>query len=138
MTYPFTTLEPALGEMYGYIIADILGLIEGAAEGKGLGHKFLRHIRRTKILVHLVSLEEENPIDAYQKIRKELEKFDPTLLEKKEIVVLTKTDLKEASEVKTLVSKMRQIAPIVESLTIYDDVQIKTLKDMLIKEINQK
>jgi GTPase len=135
--YPFTTLEPALGEMYGFIIADIPGLIEGAAEGKGLGHKFLRHIRRTKMLVHLISLENEDPADAYKKIRNELEKFDPELLNKKEIVVLTKTDLCEPSEVKSLTAKIRQITPIVEALTVYDDQSIKDLRDSLIKELTK-
>ena len=93
--YPFTTLEPNLGEYFGYIISDIPGLIEGAAEGKGLGHKFLRHIRRTKILAHLISLENEDIVETYKTVRKELEIFDKELLEKKEIVVLTKTDLIE-------------------------------------------
>ena len=82
--YPFTTLDPNLGSMYGIIIADIPGLIEGAAEGKGLGHKFLRHIRRTKLLLHLVSFENPNMMKAYDSIRTELGDFDPTLLEKDE------------------------------------------------------
>jgi GTP-binding protein len=59
--YAFTTLDPALGNMEGYILADIPGLIEGASEGKGLGHKFLRHIKRTKLILHCISLENPDP-----------------------------------------------------------------------------
>jgi len=103
--YPFTTLDPNLGDFYGYIIADIPGLIEGAAEGKGLGTKFLRHIKRTKMLAHLVSFENgDEMMDVYKKIRKELGKYDPvksesdhgaspSLVEKDEIIILTKTDV---------------------------------------------
>ena len=107
--YPFTTLEPNLGEYFGYIISDIPGLIEGAAEGKGLGHKFLRHIRRTKILAHLISLENEDIVETYKTVRKELEIFDKELLEKKEIVVLTKTDLIEDKKSLKKLSKKSKI-----------------------------
>ncbi len=135
--YPFTTLEPALGEMHGYILADIPGLIEGASEGKGLGHKFLRHIRRTKMLAHLVSLEEEDPIDAYKKIRKELQKFDPELTQKKEIVILTKTDvITDKKVLEKTIKEMQKIAPHVVALTLYDDAQIKRLGDLLVKELS--
>jgi len=91
--YPFTTVEPHLGELYGYILADIPGLIEGASEGKGLGHKFLRHVTRTKMLLHCVSLENDDVLAAYKTIRNELEKFDPELLKKQEWIILTKSDL---------------------------------------------
>jgi GTPase len=90
--YPFTTLEPHLGVFYGYVLADIPGLIEGASEGKGLGHKFLRHVRRTKMIVHCVSLENEDCVAAYETVRKELEDFDQNILQKHEIVLLTKSD----------------------------------------------
>ncbi|OHA07151.1 MAG: hypothetical protein A3J10_01835 [Candidatus Sungbacteria bacterium RIFCSPLOWO2_02_FULL_54_10] len=134
--YPFTTLEPNLGDANGYIISDIPGLIEGAAEGKGLGHKFLRHVRRTKILVHLVSVEQENPVAAYTIIRKELENFDPELAQKKEITVLTKTDLIEDPAVlERMVAEMKKATPVVTTLAIFDDAQVKELRDMLIKEI---
>ncbi|NOY35706.1 MAG: GTPase ObgE [bacterium] len=135
--YPFTTLEPNLGEFYGYIISDIPGLIEGAAEGKGLGHKFLRHIRRTKILVHLISLENEDPTAAYKTIRKELERFDGELEKKKEIVVLTKTDLLNGpGELEAAIKKMRKIAPETIAITMYDDTQIKILRDKLIRMLS--
>lgn len=91
--YPFTTLEPQLGEMYGFLLADIPGLIEGASEGKGLGYKFLKHVQRTKMLLHCVSLEHEDPLAAYVSIREELGKFDNSLLKKEEWVLLTKKDL---------------------------------------------
>ena len=131
--YPFTTLEPALGDMHGYIIADIPGLIEGAAEGKGLGHKFLRHIRRTKVLAHLISLENEEPVTAYQTIRAELERFDKELLNKKEIIILTKTDLiTDSKKLKSLITKLKKLNPKVFPVTVYDNDLIKTLQDALV------
>ncbi len=97
--YPFTTTEPSLGEFYGFILADIPGLIEGASEGKGLGHKFLKHIQRTKMIIHCVSLENEDPLATYTLIRSELKKFDTELLKKEEWVLLTKADLVEQEDV---------------------------------------
>jgi GTP-binding protein len=97
--YPFTTLEPHLGALYGYILADIPGLITGAAAGKGLGHKFLRHISRTRMLLHLVSLEHENPISEYYAIRSELSEYSKELLEKKEWIILTKKDLVDQAKI---------------------------------------
>jgi len=91
--YPFTTLEPHLGDFYGHLLADIPGLIEGASTGKGLGAKFLRHIERTRFLVHLVSAEQEDVVAAYKTIRTELNSFGHGLSDKKELVVLSKIDL---------------------------------------------
>lgn len=91
--YHFTTLEPNLGVMNGIIIADLPGLIEGASAGKGLGVKFLKHIKRTKILVHCISTESEDIIRDYETIRKELGEYDQELLNKPEIILITKTDL---------------------------------------------
>ncbi len=134
--YPFTTLEPNLGELYGFIIADIPGLIEGAALGKGLGHKFLKHIRRTKMLVHLVSFEEVDPIKAYKTIRQELIEFDPSLAHKPEIVILTKSDL--AQDKKEILSKKKILEkenPKVLVLSLYDDELIKSVQDQLLAEL---
>lgn len=91
--YPFTTTEPHLGDLFGFILADIPGLIEGASQGKGLGHKFLRHVERTKMLLHCISLEETDVLHAYETIRHELTAFGAALGEKDEMIILTKSDL---------------------------------------------
>ena len=104
--YPFTTLEPNLGvvdlgEFDSFLVADIPGLIEGAHEGHGLGDRFLRHIERTAILVHLVDVSESSgrePVDDYQKIVRELANFSETLAEKPTIVVATKLDVVQDPE----------------------------------------
>jgi GTP-binding protein len=95
--YPFTTLVPNLGVSqigrFSFVACDIPGLIEGASKGKGLGDKFLRHIERTKILVHLVDINADDLVKNYQIIRKELQDFSPILLSKKEIVAVNKIDV---------------------------------------------
>lgn len=95
-SYPFTTLEPHLGDLRGHIIADIPGLIEGASSGKGLGYKFLRHIKRTKMLLHCVSTEHDDVVQAYRTVRKEMKDYDTEIIKKSEIIVLTKTDLNDS------------------------------------------
>ena len=99
--YHFTTLNPNLGVVSldggkGFVIADIPGLIEGAAEGVGLGHQFLKHIERTKVIIHIVdaaSVEGRDPVDDINKINLELEKYDPKLLEKPQIIAANKMDV---------------------------------------------
>ena len=98
--FPFTTLEPVLGVvelgMEAFVMADLPGLIEGAHEGTGLGHQFLRHVERTRVLVHLLDAGAEDPVKDHAVIRRELALYDPRLVEKPEIVVLNKIDLPEA------------------------------------------
>ena len=98
--YHFTTIDPNLGvvEMYdtSFVMADIAGIIEGASEGVGLGFKFLKHIERTKVLIHVIDVagsEGRDPIEDYKKINEELEKFNPNLLKKPQIIAANKTDL---------------------------------------------
>jgi len=91
--YPFTTVEPHLGSLYEFILADIPGLIAGAAKGKGLGHKFLRHVSRTSMLLHLVSLEHDEPLTVYKEIRDELSEYAHDMAQKEEWIVLSKSDL---------------------------------------------
>jgi GTP-binding protein len=132
-SYQFTTLEPSLGDMHSYIIADIPGLIEGASEGRGLGHKFLRHIKRTKVLFHCLSLENEDVVKAYKVIRKELESYSPELAEKEEVVILTKTDMVDEKTLEKAESKIKKLNKQVLSVTVLDDKSVKKLKDNLVK-----
>ncbi len=107
--YPFTTLEPHLGDFYGYIIADIPGLIAGAADGKGLGHRFLRHVSRTKMMLHLVSLEDEAPLVSYQTIRQELSAYKNNLSDKEEWIIFTKIDLADKQYIENVKKQFDKI-----------------------------
>ena len=126
--FPFTTLEPSLGMFYGLVLADIPGLIEGASEGKGLGHKFLRHIERTKALLHCISIENENPIEAYKIVRKELEHYNKDILKKPEMIVLTKIDMISETEVNKKISLLKKISTNVVPVSILIDETIKNLQ----------
>ncbi len=134
--YPFTTLEPNLGAYFGYVLADIPGLIEGASEGKGLGHKFLRHITRTKALVHLVAADNEDVASVYKTIRKELGEYDKALLERNEILVLSKIDTVDAKTLKEKVTALEKASKKkVVLLSLYDDTTVKAFGDNLIKQL---
>ena len=112
--YAFTTLTPNLGvaEIDGFnlLIADIPGLIEGASEGKGLGDAFLRHVERTSVLLHLIDIYEENPDQQYKIIREELKKYQPELLDRPEIIALTKAEGMDAEMIDFQISKLRKVA----------------------------
>lgn len=103
--YPFTTKYPNLGLVQvdinnEYVLADIPGLIEGAHQGAGLGHEFLKHIERTRIIVHMVEpspMDFSDPLDNYDQIREELEKYNPILASRPEILVVTKAELPDAA-----------------------------------------
>lgn len=141
--YQFTTLEPSLGDMHGFILADIPGLIEGASEGRGLGHKFLRHIKRTKTLLHCISLEPvcegkiEDLVKAYKVIRNELKAYSEELADKKEIVIITKTDLVDEKTLDKAINKLSKFNEDILSVTVLDDNSVKKLKDNLIKMLRK-
>lgn len=133
--YEFTTLEPNLGVMRvkdkSLVIADIPGLIEGASEGKGLGVQFLRHIERTKVLVHLISVFEndsEGVYKNYRTIRAELKKFGHDLKNKKEIVVLSKIDLIDPKELKKMVSFFKKKKISVTCVSVANGEGVEELK----------
>ncbi len=135
--YQFTTLEPSLGDMHGFILADIPGLIEGASEGRGLGDKFLRHISRTKMILHCISLENEDIKTAYKTIRKELENYSEELASKDEILLLTKTDLIDEKTLKTRIKEAKKLNPKVLFVSVLNDEQVKDLKDGLVKTLRK-
>ena len=144
--YEFTTLDPNLGDFYGHTIADIPGLIEVANLGKGLGVKFLRHIKRTKMIAHLISFENlfkntTGMMKAYKEIRKELEKYDKNLnlgeeglSKKEEIIILTKSDTTDNSKIIEKKKKeFEKISKKVFFLSFYDDKSTKNFPDELLK-----
>ncbi|MCK4525664.1 MAG: Obg family GTPase CgtA, partial [Candidatus Andersenbacteria bacterium] len=131
--YHFTTLEPNLGNYYGLILADIPGLIEGASAGKGLGIKFLRHIKRTKILIHCISCESENIKKDYKIIKEELKKYELALARKKEYIFLTKTDLVSAKEIKEKMKELKKISPNTLAVSIHDEKSLGEIRKLLNK-----
>ena len=111
--YPFTTLVPNLGVIdlgpeQRFVLADIPGLIEGASEGAGLGTKFLGHVERTKVLIHLVDGTQDNPVEAYKVIRRELEAYAEDLAARPEIVAINKVDSIDADTRKSLKQKIKR------------------------------
>lgn len=136
--YQFTTLEPNLGALKGgFILADIPGLIEGASEGKGLGHKFLRHIKRTKRVLHLISLENTAIVEVYKTIRNELKQYGQGLDEKEETIILTKTDMVDEKAVKTAIKKLEKFNKDILTITVLDDDEIKKLNDEIVKRLRK-
>lgn len=133
--YPFTTLEPHLGALYEIIIADIPGLIAGAASGKGLGHRFLRHISRTKMLVQLVSLESDDPISDYYTILNELKEYSPELLLKERWIILTKKDTVNQSQIDDIISELAKIENRVFVLSQNDASAVKYFQDELVAHV---
>jgi len=134
--YPFTTLEPHLGDMYGYTIADIPGLIAGASAGKGLGHKFLRHVSRTKMLLHLVSLENEDVQETYQTIRNELDSYAQELSLKEEWIILTKKDVVKQHQIEDAQATIEKNQNRVFVISENDPESIKILRDALVKHLS--
>lgn len=139
-SYHFTTLSPNLGVVTtkdnNFVIADLPGLIEGASEGLGLGHKFLKHIERTKIIAHIIDMsasEGRDPYEDYQTIRKELENFSPKLLNKQEIIIANKMDLPNSKE--NLIEFKKKINKEVYEISAINnqnlDTIIKVLSDLV-------
>ncbi|MEX0930135.1 MAG: GTPase ObgE [Candidatus Paceibacterota bacterium] len=133
--YHFTTLEPHLGAYHGYIIADIPGLIEGASTGRGLGHTFLRHIKKTALVVHCISFENEDVVEAYRTIRNELDKYDQSLADKPECIVLTKKDLVDDEMVASARTELGKFNSDVLAVSIIDEQSIKDLGDAIVRRV---
>jgi GTPase len=131
--FAFTTLEPHLGSFYGLILGDIPGLIEGASEGKGLGQKFLRHIKRTKALVHLISAEEVDPVATYRIVRREIELYNKDILDKPEIILLTKSDLVSTEELQEKMKMLKPFSKTVLPVSVINDAELKAVGDHLSK-----
>lgn len=129
--YPFTTLEPNIGMLKKHAIADIPGLIEGASKGKGLGVEFLKHIEKTKVLVHCIDSSTQDVQKAYSTVRKEFEQYNTSLLDKPEIILLTKTDLSDEKTIKKNVKILQKTNNKVLTASIYQPKTIESLKQEL-------
>ena len=136
--YPFTTLNPNLGVTYydrkELTLADIPGLVEGAHKGIGLGDKFLRHIERCKVLLHLIDLSENNLEKTYKEITKELSSYDKKLSKKKEIIFFNKSDLFDNDEIKKKLENFKKkINAKYEIISVFSSKDIQKTKKILIK-----
>ena len=139
--YPFTTINPNLGVSYfagkEITLADIPGLVEGAHKGVGLGDKFLRHIERCKILLHLIDLSENNLFNSYKKIKLELSNYDKDLIKKKEIIFFNKSDLLENNEINEKLKEFKKkIKTKYEIISVYSNKDIQRIKKLLVKYAN--
>ena len=140
--YPFTTINPNLGVTYynnkEVTLADIPGLVEGAHKGVGLGDKFLRHIERCKILIHLLDVKESSLVENYLKIRSELKSYDVSLSKKKEIIYFNKSDLLEKNELEEKLYIFRsKIKKKYKIISVFKKDDIQTIKKELVTNVNR-
>lgn len=140
--YPFTTLIPNLGVVKkrsadGYVVADIPGLIEGASEGVGLGHDFLRHVERCRFLVHLIDATEENPFENYKKINLELEKHSEHLANLYQIVALNKVDSIDEERKDELLKQFKEVANDVFEISAVTGENVDKLLDFMGEKVDE-
>ncbi len=142
--YEFTTLKPNLGivqyrDYRSFVMADIPGIIEGASEGRGLGHHFLRHIERNSVLLFLLSAESEDVVSQYKILLNELKKYNPELLDKQRIIAISKSDLiddKAKLKAKKNISKNIKNVPF-EFISSVSNIGLVEIKDLLWKVLNE-
>lgn len=130
--YPFTTLQPNLGVTGSKVFADIPGLIEGASAGKGLGISFLKHIDKVSLILHCISTESENPLTDYKIVMEELEKFNPDLIKKPQIILLTKSDLLDLNDLSKKVAMLKKLKTSVLPISIYNPASLNKLVKNLV------
>ena len=142
--YEFTTLKPNLGiveyrDFKSFVIADIPGIIEGASEGRGLGHFFLRHIERNSVLLFLLSSESDDVVKQYEVLLNELKKYNPELLDKQRLIAISKSDLldeKQISKIKKNISNKIKNVPF-DFISSVSNIGLIEIKDLMWKVLNE-
>jgi GTP-binding protein len=141
--YPFTTLHPQLGVVrhkgVEFVLADIPGLIEGAAEGAGIGDRFLGHVERTRILLHLVDAAGDDPVDAWRVVRGELDSYGAGLADKPEVIALSRTDLvepKRLAKIAKALEKAAGVKPIPISAPLGEGMD--QVLDLLVQQLGRE
>ena len=142
--YEFTTLKPNLGiveyrDFKSFVIADIPGIIEGASEGRGLGHYFLRHIERNSVLLFLLSSESDDIVKQYEVLLNELKKYNPELLDKQRLIAISKSDVldeKQISKIKKNISNKIKDVPF-EFISSVSNIGLIEIKDLMWKVLNE-
>ena len=142
--YEFTTLKPNLGiveyrDFKSFVLADIPGIIEGASEGRGLGHYFLRHIERNSVLLFLLSSESDDIVKQYEVLLNELKKYNPELLDKQRLIAISKSDLldvKQTSKIKKNISNKIKDVPF-EFISSVSNIGLIQIKDLMWKVLNE-
>ncbi|MDA8588879.1 GTPase ObgE [Flavobacteriaceae bacterium] len=142
--YEFTTLKPNLGiveyrDFKSFVLADIPGIIEGASEGRGLGHYFLRHIERNSVLLFLLSSESDDIVKQYEVLLNELKKYNPELLDKQRLIAISKSDLldeKQTSKIKKNISNKIKDVPF-EFISSVSNIGLIQVKDLMWKVLNE-
>jgi GTP-binding protein len=146
--YAFTTLEPNLGVMEKsttgiksttsttgnnrqIVLADIPGLVEGASQGKGLGIQFLKHIQKTKILLHCIDVLSQEPLEIYNTVRREFEEYDPSILKKEEVILLTKIDLADEAQIELAKKALKKTKRKIILVSIYNEKTLEELKSFI-------
>ena len=130
--YPFTTLSPNLGVYEGKFLADIPGLIEGAAEGKGLGIRFLKHIEKVGVIIHCISSESGDLIKDYETVRSEMGKYSLELIKKTEVILLTKSDLVDKETLEKDINILKAVSENILPVSIYDWESLEKLKKLIL------
>lgn len=138
--YPFTTLVPNLGIVHyrgdsSFVMADIPGIIEGASEGRGLGHQFLRHIERNAVLLFLIPADSPDHVAQYAILQSELKKFNPELMHKKHVLVISKADMLDEELKREIANTFGSEAPQL-FISAVSEYNIQALKDLLWKTIH--
>ncbi len=136
--YAFTTIDPQIAIMDGIKLMDLPGLIDGTYDGKGLGTNFLNHVENSRLAIHFVGLDNENPLKSYLDLREEVKRISVNLFNLPEIIVLTKSDEKDEKYISEVVKSFKKVKLDTIVVSIIDDIALGILKDAIKSKLDKK